>query len=366
MAGCPPPSAAPVPDFRHRRRWQWRIGAVAWLALIAAGCGGDEESRPTATLVYEEFSNNTVGRISRIVRVAADGSHRRVLWEGTPNISSLYPSPDGRSILFLNYDSGQWFLLPAAGGMPAPIAAPGSGASYPTFPVWAPDGSAIAWVMVNPDNLFVRRLGVAPPGSGTATLVSPDSLDVAWVDWSPDSQQLVICTRSVDGELLYVLGADGANLRAIASGTPVSCRQAWAPASRIAFPGGGLYTIDADGTNPQRIALRPPGDGINFTGPVYWSPTGLYLAVTDDVNLLWRVEVNGGANSFLRVRAAASNPWSPDGSLLLFLSDSTKVIDGVPFQRNTISVMRGDGTEPRTVSPDSVDSYAPAWLHDPS
>src|SRR5947208_578576 len=103
--------------------------------------------------------------------------------------------------------------------------------------------------------------------------------------WSPDGKQIAFCRRTPTGEQTFVMDADGGNVK------QVSDKDGWDPAwspdgKKILFAslraGGGYrpFVMDADGGNPKQLG----GNG-NVVGFVYpaWSPDGKRIAWTDRV-----------------------------------------------------------------------------------
>ena len=103
---------------------------------------------------------------------------------------------------------------------------------------------------------------------------------------SPDGDSVVLLLRRDDGSRLYVLSADGAQLRLLSENVDARGEAAWSPDGRWIVTGGseagvpGLFKIPVDGGAPERIA---DGEPLN---PV-WSPDGsLIVYAGAQVNLI--------------------------------------------------------------------------------
>lgn len=257
-----------------------------------------------------------------------------------------------------------WLAL--LGAVCALLALPGAthGGSYipppgDGLPVWSPDGNTIAFLtsrgglglaVVSADGSAERRIldaygSPSPYPDPTGVALSPD--------W-----QWVAATRVMDNVLvLVVVRLDGSEERPLAL-TAYGAKPAWSPDSRrIAFRmfDGTLAAQGIDGADFVRLA---PG-GTTLA----WSPDGTRLAYAGGTADSVDIHVVGadGRNDAVVAGGWGSQfepTWSPDGTMIAFLTEQLRV----PF---ALAVVRADGSNRRTYQgPDVTSARAFAWTPD--
>jgi Tol biopolymer transport system component len=251
------------------------------------------------------------------------------------------PEPDGnRSISVVNADGSGLTKLT-------------DGTSYDVFPSWSPDGSQIAFVsdrdgrqpgseshqdvyVMNADGSNVRRLTDAR-GRDICPAWSPDGSTIAFVS---DREQ-------VGQTITYLMNPDGSNQRRLRAGGS-GCAK-WSPdGSRLLFgysePGGSrIATIRPDGTGETLIASGQVG------GPV-WSPDSTQIAF-DRHDGIVLVDADGSNDRFLTVGSFPD--WSPDGERIAY----TSYLSG----QGQIHSIRQDGMHNVRLSSVGAPGYMPLW-----
>jgi len=207
---------------------------------------------------------------------------------------------------------------------------------------WSPDGQRIIfqrqisgpWYVINAD------------GSGQAATTLPTNTN--HVTWSPDGQKIA-STRNGGGQGIFVANPDGSaavflgNFRddcSAPTGGPYR-EISWSPDGKeIAFTvctsdGGFIATIDADGSDYQRLTL-------DFHSAPDWSPDAGRITWWDgeDGNFVAVMNRDGSGQGTI---APGTIPiWSPDGTKIAFQGSGG------------ISLMNPDGTGQTAVSADGT------------
>jgi serine/threonine protein kinase/Tol biopolymer transport system component len=145
---------------------------------------------------------------------------------------------------------------------------------------YSPDGSTLVYWAADGDDgaaLFIR----AADGTGEATqLTEGVATDDGDAVWSPDGERIAF--RRVAGNTadIYVMDADGGNLRALLTAPGTDQDPTWSPdGRRIAFKsdrpgpspraGNHVWVVGSDGTGA--VQLPPGSEGVDDSAPA-WGP----------------------------------------------------------------------------------------------
>ncbi|NDJ74688.1 MAG: hypothetical protein GYB65_00395, partial [Chloroflexi bacterium] len=332
------------------------VDAAGYLSQVTYRGDGQVESTTDPLGSVARYGYDSLGRQQRIVQnyyspqklVAArstgeiyslndDGSDVMQLTDQyNPDHSPQY-APDGHEVVFVS-DRGsgdQLYIMAADGTNERLLVATAPGAANPR---WSPDGSKIAYMvpsgsyqMLNvvnrdgsdeqtlytnvlafawaPDNS--ERLAVLPGGgsawtqprirniSGTVQeplTYAPVPVTCTNVSWAPDGKHLVI--RGSNYLYLVDMEAETKQTLSISGYMPV-----WSPdSSQIAYvdhevTDDGLYTMDADGSNAQRLTDVYPGSAT--TDYLVWAPDGQRLFFLNPQGKLSVINADGSGETEL-------------------------------------------------------------------
>ena len=211
--------------------------------------------------------------------------------------------------------------------------------------IWPPSGRrAVAWSPNTDRLLFVRGIGKPQ----LLYVINADGSDlkqvtlggrVRYPTWSKDGKEIYFIGEDDD---LYVINADGSNRRRLSGQSPDQFEgvntQSWSPdRSQIAVVYNGLwesiYLMDADGSN-ERLLVGFEDHSIDFLLDVAWSADGNSLLFWGHQrggphskgSVIFRVDSNGSNLRQLTTRQDDDHfdiaaKWSPDGSKISFLSN---------------------------------------------
>jgi Tol biopolymer transport system component len=172
----------------------------------------------------------------------ADGSGERRLTEGGGN---EYPtwSPHGSRIAFQSFrdgPGGEIYVMSADGENERRLT---RNPASDSFPAWSPDGR---WILFASTRFGSSDLFVMRPDGSQVTRLTDDPANEAFPAWSPDGKRIAFASdRDVTDEerqalpaevpppfQLYVMDADGGNVRRLSRGRGSDFLPAWQPALR--------------------------------------------------------------------------------------------------------------------------------------
>jgi hypothetical protein len=263
------------------------------------------------------------------------------------------------------------------------------GSTHHVTPVGSEDGIVFAASPEGTWHLFMTRAGAL------VQLTDGDGSDLAPA-WSRDGRRIAFQSNRDGNWEIYVMDADGSNVRRLTDDEGQDGEPSWSPDGRrlVFVHDGRLYEMDASGRDRRsldqkgewpswsrdgkalaldanvgehghRIVVLEPGRNLLSFGEMdvsrpVWSPRGDAIAYECRFGAHWHICVLNRKTGRQRVLTgrdsdAFAPAWSPDGKHLAFVSDR----DGL----DQLFVMRSDGTRVVRLTGNQAEKDTPAWRH---
>ncbi len=285
--------------------------------------------------------------VPQVFLVGTDGTGRRRLTGAHGPSTTPVWSPDGQKVAFVRQtgDDTQIYIMNADGGSQRPLTTgPGRAAS----PAWSPDGQHIVFTATRDG---VSQIAAMRSDGTQRRDLAPSPSDQRAPTWSPDGQLIAFLSRASPEHFdLYVIGADGKNLRHVptpGAGVRAAVKEfTWLPNGRLAY------------TNPSGLAQDTvsvttiSGAENRVLGSAYspaWAPDGqrlAYVAFHSGAALIYLADSGGRKSALLTdPRLTSVRPaWSSDGRQIAFL-----ILGGGKVK---LTVMDADGKNQQQLADD--------------
>ena len=228
------------------------------------------------------------------------------------------------------------------------------------FPDWSDDNSKLAFVTILPGSarwqFWIQNLQ-----GGRDVIPTPTSY-VSSPAFSPDGRRIAYSTRGRghSNADIYVSDADGSGDINISNHRAIDTSPTWSPSSRqIAFISDRtgrpqLWLMEADGSDLRQLV----SEGGHCDSPS-WAPDGRHIIYSWQAPKRWKhdiyiVEVASG-KIFQLTSGTGSNEhpdWSPDGRHIVFQSTRTG--------SKQLFIMNADGKSRRQITAYGINE-SPAW-----
>ena len=256
-------------------------------------------------------------------------------------------------------------------------------------PVWSPDGRKIAFHSKDRGNWDIH---VTDIGSGKATRLTSHKARDTQPAWSPDGKTIAFMSDRGNREMgddIYLMNADGSNVRRLTRGIDGTKDPAWSPDGKsIAFSGPAsrgprllrdasdikpdtffedIYIAKRDGTGTRKLTN---GKAVSILPA--WSPDGKQIAFSSNQHgntgslldlQIHIINVNGsGLRRLTKFKAVNLCPsWSPHKTKILFHSNTPLPTKDPWKVTSELYVVNADGTGLKQLTSNVTDDYFPAW-----
>ncbi|MBF0614559.1 MAG: Tol-Pal system protein TolB [Magnetococcales bacterium] len=276
--------------------------------------------------IYARLTGESGYFASRIVFVAEkgdkkwlsimdqDGLNRKDLTEGRSLVLTPRFSPNGESLFFVSYVSGEpriyrWDLYTGKKYQEG---------DYPglnSAPSWSPDGTRMAMTLNMDGNaeIYVKDLRAG----SLSRLTHNPGIDTS-PSWSPDGRRIVFNSDRGGSPQIYTMNADGSNQTRITFEGNYNAAPTWSPrGDLIAFVKGGGGSFGISVINPQGNQERALTSSWMDESPA-WAPNGRVIAFTREgqgrKSKLYTIDLTGQNERIVPMdpEIQASDPsWSP-------------------------------------------------------
>jgi Tol biopolymer transport system component len=256
-----------------------------------------------------------------------------------------------------------------------PLTDPAKGA-FDTSPTWSPDGKRIAFVRLVrdvPSYADAHELYVMSAEGRNLRRLTRNSTFDDHPAWSPDGKWIAFARQSPASPVLgdvsfdiWVMRADGSGAKRLTRGRDDEVEPAWSPDGKeIAYladnptsPGGRIVVMRSDGTQRRPIAIAPllgtSREAAFSQQRPSWSPDGKRLAFVGTKGIT-TVRADGSGQFILP--SGLHPAWSPDGKSLTF----TRMDDQFPIGRVYVMDSTGKNVRALTSAAYPLDDQQPDW-----
>jgi TolB protein len=223
-------------------------------------------------------------------------------------------------------------------------------------PAWSPDGARMAYVSFQNKKpiLFVQNLTASKQPAPVANYRGSNSAPA----WSPDGKQLAAVLTKDGTSQIYLMSADGSNLRRLTVSAGIDTEPFFTPDSQSIYftsdRGGSpqIYRMPASGGEPVRMTFE--GD-YNVSPRV--SPDGKMLAYISRVSgrfQLMAMDLESKQVQTLTDGQRDESPsFAPNGRIILYATD----VDN----RGVLAAVSSDGRFRQRLGIQAADVREPSW-----
>jgi Tol biopolymer transport system component len=246
--------------------------------------GYPEQTEPVK-VAHERLS--LLLRAEALIRKEDKKFNIRKIWAGSGVDVEGAPSPDGRYLSYVDWDTGDLAVYEIATGKKRRLTNKGSwdeSNEFALFSRWSPDGTQIVYDWYKGDYVVQVELRIVGlDGSRPRTLFSNE--EVVWAqtyDWSPDGRHILACFSKKEGlnQIVLISVADG-SVRVLKTLNKYPQNMSFSPDGRHLVydvpqredsPGRDIYLLLTDGSREIPLVEHPADDCV-----LGWAPDGKHI-----------------------------------------------------------------------------------------
>jgi Tol biopolymer transport system component/uncharacterized CHY-type Zn-finger protein len=260
-------------------------------------------------------------------------------------------------LLYASDDSGYWSIYVRDIDSDEEVLLLGGGSNNNSAPVWSPDGTQIAFHSQRNDNWDIYVMDA--DGNNVRRLTTHENGDL-FPTWSPDGTQLAFHSTRNGNYDLYSIDIASGDLRQLTSDSALEASPSWSPDGRYLvyeakYSGNSdIYLLDLTDLSRQELVSRAGNDE-----GAAWSPDGTKIAFGSEQSGQYEIFIiNIDGSGLLQLTSNNVNDvfpvWSPDGSQIVYESWQ----DG----KIKLFIMNADGSGQRQLLEKYDKQRFPDWL----
>jgi len=227
------------------------------------------------------------------------------VWSGPGVDLEGAPSPDGRYLSYVDWDTGDLAVYEIASGTKRRLTNKGSwdeSDEFAQFSHFSPDGRQIVYDWYNKDDFIELRI-VGLDGSEPQILYRNEEVTWAQIyDWSPDGKQILACFDNKEGseQIVLVSVADG-SVSVLKTLNKYPQKMSFSPDGRYIVydfpekedsPERDIFLLLTDGSREIPLIEHPADDRV-----LDWTPDGRHVLFTSDRSgspCVWLIAIADG------------------------------------------------------------------------
>ena len=225
-----------------------------------------------------------------------------------------------------------------------------------SFPSWNINNEDILYTSYKNNNPDLYSFSIY---TGKSRVLSSRGTNYS-ADWSPEGDRVVYTSTKSGNAEIYLLNMKTGKEKRLTFNRIIDTSPYWSPNAReIVFTSQRsgtpqIYIMDAEGTNIRRITF----EGTYLATPSV-SPDGrtiVFSRLDKSGFNIWTIRTDGSGLTQLTFDGDNQSPtWSPDGRFIAYERKET------PAAKNSIFIMRRDGSNPVKIIGGKGDYSSPAW-----